>query len=210
MLAVLAQPDRAGVWRNSSASDSRSEGWEFKSLCPHACPPRALNCSPGLVPREARYPKEKPKPSWLGVQTTPLLPGRFFSDRVPRPPPPPLLPWAGAAAPRGRGGGQPKLQTSPLTAVPASSLPAWFFPVFGFALGRAAAWRPWHPSVKTRAPETGPDGKPISCEVLWCVPGVFRRRPVPGPSVAQFPGGPGWICSMSLFALDGFGCKLFC
>ena len=25
----------AGVWRNGSASDSRSEGWEFESLCPH-------------------------------------------------------------------------------------------------------------------------------------------------------------------------------
>ena len=24
-----------GVWRNGSASDSRSEGWEFESLCPH-------------------------------------------------------------------------------------------------------------------------------------------------------------------------------
>ena len=26
-----------GVWRNGSASDSRSEGWEFESLCPHLC-----------------------------------------------------------------------------------------------------------------------------------------------------------------------------
>ncbi len=26
----------AGVWRNGSASDSRSEGWEFESLCPHS------------------------------------------------------------------------------------------------------------------------------------------------------------------------------
>ena len=25
----------AGIWRNGSASDSRSEGWEFESLCPH-------------------------------------------------------------------------------------------------------------------------------------------------------------------------------
>ena len=24
-----------GVWRNGSTSDSRSEGWEFESLCPH-------------------------------------------------------------------------------------------------------------------------------------------------------------------------------
>ena len=26
-----------GVWRNGSASDSRSEGWEFESLCPQLC-----------------------------------------------------------------------------------------------------------------------------------------------------------------------------
>ena len=26
-----------GAWRNGSASDSRSEGWEFESLCPHLC-----------------------------------------------------------------------------------------------------------------------------------------------------------------------------
>ena len=26
---------QSGVWRNGSASDSRSEGWEFESLCPH-------------------------------------------------------------------------------------------------------------------------------------------------------------------------------
>ena len=25
----------SGVWRSGSASDSRSEGWEFESLCPH-------------------------------------------------------------------------------------------------------------------------------------------------------------------------------
>ena len=29
----------AGVWRNGSASDSRSEGWEFDSLCPHISAP---------------------------------------------------------------------------------------------------------------------------------------------------------------------------
>ena len=28
-------PPHMGVWRNGSASDSRSEGWEFESLCPH-------------------------------------------------------------------------------------------------------------------------------------------------------------------------------
>ena len=26
-----------GAWRNGSASDSRSAGWEFESLCPHFC-----------------------------------------------------------------------------------------------------------------------------------------------------------------------------
>ena len=31
----------SGVWRNGSASDSRSEGWEFESLCPHFCVPLA-------------------------------------------------------------------------------------------------------------------------------------------------------------------------
>ena len=25
-----------GIWRNGSASDSRSEGWELESLCPHS------------------------------------------------------------------------------------------------------------------------------------------------------------------------------
>ena len=27
-----------GLWRNGSASDSRSEGWEFESLWPHLFP----------------------------------------------------------------------------------------------------------------------------------------------------------------------------
>ena len=27
--------DNLGLWRNGSASDSRSEGWEFESLWPH-------------------------------------------------------------------------------------------------------------------------------------------------------------------------------
>ena len=30
--------DTRGLWRNGSASDSRSEGWEFESLCPHLLP----------------------------------------------------------------------------------------------------------------------------------------------------------------------------
>ena len=29
-----------GLWRNGSASDSRSEGWEFESLCPHVVLPQ--------------------------------------------------------------------------------------------------------------------------------------------------------------------------
>ena len=33
--ATRRSRDSLGVWRNGSASDSRSEGWEFESLCPH-------------------------------------------------------------------------------------------------------------------------------------------------------------------------------
>ena len=33
LVAWLVLP--TGIWRNGSASDSRSEGWEFESLCPH-------------------------------------------------------------------------------------------------------------------------------------------------------------------------------
>ena len=34
-LASAERTTTSGVWRNGSASDSRSEGWEFESLCPH-------------------------------------------------------------------------------------------------------------------------------------------------------------------------------
>ena len=37
-LAQQAASALKGVWRNGSASDSRSEGWEFESLCPHLMP----------------------------------------------------------------------------------------------------------------------------------------------------------------------------
>ena len=38
--ALFGKPARSvdwttGLWRNGSASDSRSEGWEFESLWPH-------------------------------------------------------------------------------------------------------------------------------------------------------------------------------
>ena len=33
--SLMTAATAAGVWRNGSASDSRSEGWEFESLCPH-------------------------------------------------------------------------------------------------------------------------------------------------------------------------------
>ena len=33
-LALCADLDQKGLWRNGSASDSRSEGWEFESLWP--------------------------------------------------------------------------------------------------------------------------------------------------------------------------------
>ena len=42
--------DQLGVWRNGSASDSRSEGWEFESLCPQDELQREMNseiCSEG-------------------------------------------------------------------------------------------------------------------------------------------------------------------
>ncbi len=51
------QREQAGVWRNGSASDSRSEGWEFESLCPQSLvawsrPPRRTTTftkgTPGL------------------------------------------------------------------------------------------------------------------------------------------------------------------
>ena len=35
--SLMTAATAAGVWRNGSASDSRSEGWEFESLCPHFC-----------------------------------------------------------------------------------------------------------------------------------------------------------------------------
>ena len=43
MCDLLNDIQHEGVWRNGSASDSRSEGWEFESLCPHCC--RSGTCS---------------------------------------------------------------------------------------------------------------------------------------------------------------------
>ena len=37
-----------GLWRNGSASDSRSEGWEFESLWPHLFPLCSLYIYPHL------------------------------------------------------------------------------------------------------------------------------------------------------------------
>ena len=34
----IPAPPAQGLWRNGSASDSRSEGWEFESLWPHLFP----------------------------------------------------------------------------------------------------------------------------------------------------------------------------
>ena len=34
---LIRRDCQEGVWRNGSASDSRSEGWELESLCPHLC-----------------------------------------------------------------------------------------------------------------------------------------------------------------------------
>ena len=35
LLKVWCLPLHQGLWRNGSASDSRSEGWEFETLWPH-------------------------------------------------------------------------------------------------------------------------------------------------------------------------------
>ena len=35
ILCVSVASSTKGLWRNGSASDSRSEGWEFESLWPH-------------------------------------------------------------------------------------------------------------------------------------------------------------------------------
>ena len=35
VILLRSANSHAGVWRNGSASDSRSEGWELESLCPH-------------------------------------------------------------------------------------------------------------------------------------------------------------------------------
>ena len=44
-----------GVWRNGSASDSRSKDWEFESLCPHAASvPPVVFCRPMWSPLIAR------------------------------------------------------------------------------------------------------------------------------------------------------------
>ena len=66
-----------GAWRNGSASDSRSEGWEFESLCPHDNSPRrntekdTQESDPGSENQESRGGglAEKPQAlmdaSWL-------------------------------------------------------------------------------------------------------------------------------------------------
>ena len=38
VLNISLHPLLKGLWRNGSASDSRSEGWEFESLWPHLFP----------------------------------------------------------------------------------------------------------------------------------------------------------------------------
>ena len=45
---------QAGVWRNGSASDSRSEGWEFESLCPHFAKVRCATVWLGDRPTKRR------------------------------------------------------------------------------------------------------------------------------------------------------------
>ena len=60
----FARSEQLGVWRNGSASDSRSEGWEFELLSPHILPfdecsndcfrPRTHSCRFETGCREAR------------------------------------------------------------------------------------------------------------------------------------------------------------
>ena len=46
---------RGGLWRNGSASDSRSDGWAFESLWPHFCGSRGADRVPtGFVPTALR------------------------------------------------------------------------------------------------------------------------------------------------------------
>ena len=52
---------RAGVWRNGGASDSRSEGWEFESLCPQAC--STARCMSGRQPQPAPIANTRPSPT---------------------------------------------------------------------------------------------------------------------------------------------------
>ena len=46
---------QVGVWRNGSASDSRSEGWEFESLCPHISKAAVAALSFGTVISNFRF-----------------------------------------------------------------------------------------------------------------------------------------------------------
>ena len=53
-----------GVWRNGSASDSRSEGWEFESLCPHfdrELPGLSRRVSPSFFVASAAVCKDFPQ-----------------------------------------------------------------------------------------------------------------------------------------------------
>ena len=45
-----------GAWRNGSASDSRSEGWEFEPLCPHSSDAHIGNVRHGdLTPEPSEF-----------------------------------------------------------------------------------------------------------------------------------------------------------
>jgi hypothetical protein len=69
-----------GVWRNSSASDSRSEGWEFESLCPHFVdwPKGMVNDARKLLPRakpDFKTPPGRGKSRWCSGMTSSRKPG---------------------------------------------------------------------------------------------------------------------------------------
>ena len=63
-----------GVWCNGSASDSRSEGWEFESLCPQRCARLACRQGPSSSQKEIRT-------SWRSKNT---VSGNVLFAQIPR------------------------------------------------------------------------------------------------------------------------------
>ena len=70
-----AVPQSTGVWRNGSASDSKSEAWEFEALCPHVCSSSAVSDTMQPPPPPPPLPSPATLPqSGLGAKTrTPTM-----------------------------------------------------------------------------------------------------------------------------------------